>query len=60
MSEENKTQASKEKNQTQSSTPVDRRKMVVKAAYMAPLILAAVKATERPAYGFQSGPIPLP
>ncbi len=41
---------------------VDRRTLVrrgLKAAYTVPLVLAAVKATERPAYGLTSG-VPVP
>ncbi len=45
-----------------SEAKVDRRDLVkkgLKAAYMVPAILAAVKATERPAYGQFSGePVP--
>jgi hypothetical protein len=38
-----------------------RREMVRKAAYMVPLILAAVKATERPAFAqCPSGQAPVP
>jgi hypothetical protein len=46
-----------EKNPKQSEG-LDRRRIVragVKAAYMIPAILAAVKATERPAYAQSSG-----
>ncbi len=52
-----------EKNLEQSEG-LDRRKLVragVKAAYMIPAVLAAVKATERPAYAAPSGsPLPAP
>jgi hypothetical protein len=57
-----------EKNPKQSdakqSEGLDRRKLVragARAAYMIPAVLAAVKATERPAYAAPSGaPLPSP
>ncbi len=52
---------------TSESQKVNRRTLVrkgLKAAYVVPAILAAVKATERPAYGQTSGaptaPVPIP
>jgi hypothetical protein len=55
-----------EKNPKQSDG-MDRRDLVragVKAAYVIPAVLAAVKATERPAYAGSSGspvaPVPAP
>ena len=38
-----------------STDNVDRRAVVRKAAYIIPAVLAAVKATERPAYAQTSG-----
>jgi hypothetical protein len=50
-----------EQKNSNPSNKVDRRDMVVKAAYVIPAILAAVKATERPAYAAGSGaPVPVP
>jgi len=52
-----------EKNAKQAES-LDRRELVrkgVKVAYVIPAVLAAVKATERPAYAAPSGaPLPLP
>jgi hypothetical protein len=53
-----------EEKKPEQSDGLDRRGLVragVKAAYMIPAILAAVKATERPAYAGSSGaPVVIP
>ena len=49
------------KSASKGSTRRDVMRKGAKAAYMAPLVLAAVKATERPAYAQASGhPVSLP
>jgi hypothetical protein len=51
-----------EQNKTQDANVVrrDLLRKSAKAAYMIPAILAAVKATERPAYASTSAPAPPP
>ena len=44
-----------EDNKKQDVVKNERRELVKKAAYMVPTILAAVKATERPAYAQSTG-----
>ncbi len=51
-----------EQKKSDSTQSIDRRNLVrkgLKVAYTVPLVLAAVKATERPAYGATSG-VPVP
>jgi hypothetical protein len=48
-----------DEEKTDNSTHIDRRELVrkgAKAAYVVPAVLAAVKATDRPAYAQTSGP----
>jgi hypothetical protein len=48
-----------DEKKTDNSTHIDRRELVrkgAKAAYVVPAVLAAVKATDRPAYAQTSGP----
>jgi hypothetical protein len=48
-----------DKKKTDNSNHIDRRELVrkgAKAAYVVPAVLAAVKATDRPAYAQTSGP----
>lgn len=44
-----------EDNKKQDSVKADRRKLVKKAVYVIPTVLAVVKATERPAYAQTTG-----
>ncbi len=51
----------KEEKSPQQQEGIDRRDLVRKATYTIPAILAAVKASERPAYAQGSGaPVHLP
>jgi hypothetical protein len=50
-----------EDNKPNQSEGLDRRNLVKRSIYVIPAILAAVKASERPAYAQSSGgPIPTP
>lgn len=54
-----------EENNKQETVTAERRKLIKKAVYVIPTILAVVKATERPAYAQTTGspiapPLPIP
>ena len=52
---EEKTRMDEQKQAPETSKNVDRRAIVKKAAYIVPAVLAAVVASERPAYAAPSG-----